>query len=55
MKNIILSEIESSIETKKKVLKIVDRIEEAANLIINTLKEGNKIMVCGNGGKCSLC
>ncbi len=50
MKNLILSEIEESIEVKRKMEKFVERIEEGVNLIIETLKEGGKILICGNGG-----
>jgi len=50
MINLILSEIEESIEVKKKVLKFADRISEAANLLIEVLKSEGKIFICGNGG-----
>ncbi len=50
MINLIISEIEESIEVKKKVFKFADRILEAANLLIEALKSDNKILICGNGG-----
>jgi len=28
----------------------IDRINESARIIINALKSGNKLMICGNGG-----
>ncbi|MGE5280603.1 MAG: SIS domain-containing protein [Deltaproteobacteria bacterium] len=30
--------------------KLVERIEEAARILVAALKKGNKILVCGNGG-----
>jgi len=50
MKNLILSEIEESIEVKKKILKFADRIYEAVNILIEALKSESKILICGNGG-----
>ncbi len=41
----------TSIDTKVKSLEILPhQIEQAANLIINCLVAGNKILSCGNGG-----
>jgi D-sedoheptulose 7-phosphate isomerase len=41
-----------SIETKKKILDtdIASTIENMAKLIANSLKKGNKLLLCGNGG-----
>ena len=53
MKNYIKNYIEKSIETKNKILKseeILLLIEQAANLIIEAYKNGNKVLTAGNGG-----
>lgn len=51
MQEIIKSEIKESIEVKTRVLEtLAPQIEKAAKLIINALKNGNKIMFFGNGG-----
>jgi D-sedoheptulose 7-phosphate isomerase len=49
----IKSRIQSSIETKNKILndnELLLRIKEAANLLVNTYKNKNKVWLCGNGG-----
>ncbi|RAX53843.1 phosphoheptose isomerase [Helicobacter sp. 16-1353] len=47
----IQSEFFSHIDTAQSTLKLlVDSIDEASNIMIECLKMGNKIMVCGNGG-----
>ncbi|HLC49988.1 MAG TPA: D-sedoheptulose 7-phosphate isomerase [Candidatus Nanoarchaeia archaeon] len=53
MKKTITSMIEESIETKKKSMKLTPQIEEAANLVINALKNKRKILLAGNGGSAS--
>ncbi len=50
MKNLILSEIEESIEVKKKFLNYADLIEKGVKILIKTLLDGGKILICGNGG-----
>ena len=53
MKNIILSRISESIETKQKLLSneaLLKTIEEVSQAVITSLKNGNKILFCGNGG-----
>ena len=51
MKEIIKEILEESIKTKQKVIKtLIPNIEKTANLMINCLKSGHKILVCGNGG-----
>jgi D-sedoheptulose 7-phosphate isomerase len=48
---IIRNELKESIETKNQVLKsLVPQIEKAAQIMIDALKAGNKIMFFGNGG-----
>ncbi|MFA6170456.1 MAG: D-sedoheptulose 7-phosphate isomerase [Candidatus Margulisiibacteriota bacterium] len=51
MKNTIIAELKESIETKNQVIKgLVPQIEQAAKLMIEALKAGNKIFFFGNGG-----
>ena len=53
MKNleIIQQRFAESIQTKKDTLaKSLAEIDMAAKLIINTINNGNKILICGNGG-----
>ncbi len=45
--------IRASIETKELILKdqpLIDEIQKAVSLIVTALKNGNKILFCGNGG-----
>lgn len=56
MVNKIISNIESSIEIKKKILdnvEILNNIELLVNQIIECYKRGNKVYFCGNGGSFS--
>ncbi|VVB53031.1 Phosphoheptose isomerase [uncultured archaeon] len=47
----IKAQIAESIRTKQAVAdKLTPQIKKAANLITNTLKKGNKILLIGNGG-----
>lgn len=47
----IIDEIKQSIEVKYQLLEeCVPDIESSLELIIHSVKEGNKIMFCGNGG-----
>ncbi len=51
MQDIIKKQIQDSITAKQEVLaKLVPEIEKTASTIINALKNGNKLLVCGNGG-----
>ena len=53
MKDQIKNEIQISIETKKRVLsddKIINQLESLVYDCIETLKNGGKIIFCGNGG-----
>ena len=52
MKHFILSRIQKSIDVKRKVLNeetLLQTIESASQVIINSLQNGNKILFCGNG------
>ena len=51
--NRIKESIEQSIEVKSKILsdeKLMQSIEDAVNIIIESLRNGGKIHFCGNGG-----
>lgn len=51
MKDFMQSEFFSHIDTAQSTLKLlVDDISKACEMMIESLKSGNKIMVCGNGG-----
>ncbi len=45
--------IQTSIEVKQKLLRdrvMVSMVSEVSRLIVTSLKQGNKILICGNGG-----
>ena len=49
----ILKEVENSIATKQKLLadkKLIDGIEEAANVCLKAYQRGGKVILAGNGG-----
>jgi D-sedoheptulose 7-phosphate isomerase len=47
----IQDELESHLETINNVINNMENdIQKASSMIINTLKAGNKILLCGNGG-----
>lgn len=49
--NIVRNEIEDSIFLFKEVKEsLKDEIIESAKIIINSIKKGNKLLICGNGG-----
>ena len=51
MKNKIIKEFRESIETKNKTIsECIEDIKLISELIINTLKNNNKLLICGNGG-----
>lgn len=53
MKNFILDYISDSIKTKAEILnnpEIVSKIEKASELIIESYKNGGKVLTAGNGG-----
>ena len=53
MKELIIKEIEKSIEVKTTVLNnniIVEQLDSLVNYCIQSLKSGGKIIFCGNGG-----
>lgn len=50
MQEIILQEINAHLQSASKMESLSKKLEEAAQMLIATLKEGNKILLCGNGG-----
>ncbi|AEA34634.1 D-sedoheptulose 7-phosphate isomerase [Hippea maritima] len=53
MKNFVKNQIKKSYEVKKNMLdneKLIDEILEIGNLLIETYKKGNKLLIAGNGG-----
>jgi D-sedoheptulose 7-phosphate isomerase len=53
---LIRERFESSIETKKKIIDnddMIRSIDELANTIANTIANGGKLLICGNGGSAS--
>jgi D-sedoheptulose 7-phosphate isomerase len=53
MKKYIIDSISKSIEVKNNILKdekLINKIHEVANIIINCYKNKNKVLICGNGG-----
>lgn len=51
MKQTIKDELASHLEVINKTIEIMqEKLEEASKLVVETLKNGNKILLCGNGG-----
>lgn len=51
MKQIIKNEFLSHLETINKTMETMqEALEEASKIAVETLKNGNKILLCGNGG-----
>ncbi|MCF6212575.1 MAG: D-sedoheptulose 7-phosphate isomerase [Flavobacteriaceae bacterium] len=51
MKNIIANELNTHLETIKSVINLMqDDLEKASLIAVETLKNGHKILFCGNGG-----
>lgn len=53
MKNFIKNYINESIETKQKILNdesFLEKIETTTDIIVNAYKNGNKVLLAGNGG-----
>ena len=51
MSNTMFSKsLDESIKAKKSLIKEVELIEEVVTKLTKTLKKGNKILICGNGG-----
>ncbi|WP_299546138.1 D-sedoheptulose 7-phosphate isomerase [uncultured Helicobacter sp.] len=50
MQQIILEEIKAHLQSAQKLESLVPNLEIAAQMLIDTLKGGGKILLCGNGG-----
>jgi len=51
MKNTIRNELQLHLQTIQTVIETMDEdIEKASKIVVDTLKNGNKILLCGNGG-----
>lgn len=50
MKNTLQATIDQSVDIKKKLFSLETKIEKAIELIFKTLRKGNKLLLCGNGG-----
>ena len=51
IQNQIIQTIIKSIQTKQRVLEtLVPKIEQISEIIITAIKDGKKILICGNGG-----
>lgn len=55
MKDIILNEINAYLQTAQKMESLADTLLKAAQMGIETLKGGGKILLCGNGGSAADC
>lgn len=56
MKELIISRIQESIKVKSELLeneKLLDAVSSLADEIAGTIKSGNKLILCGNGGSAS--
>ena len=49
----LVIDIEESIETKRSLLLIEDKIHNAIQIIYKKLSQGGKVLLCGNGGSAS--
>ena len=45
-----IKSLEESINAKKSILKILNKVEYAIEIITKCINNGNKILICGNGG-----
>jgi len=55
-KKIIIDSLAESAETKVNIQnECMDNINSAVDLLINTYKKGNKLLLCGNGGSAADC
>lgn len=53
MKKEIINAIQQSVEVKVKIIDnaaLIQKIEDAAKIIIKAYQNGNKVLLCGNGG-----
>ncbi|MFC2143090.1 SIS domain-containing protein [Candidatus Aenigmatarchaeota archaeon] len=50
MKDLIRTQLEESSETMKNCIHVIEKIEHAAKLVIESLEMGGKVILFGNGG-----
>lgn len=50
MRDFILRELDLHLEVAQKTKEIVSEIKQVASCLIEVVKKGNKILICGNGG-----
>lgn len=50
LKKQLLKDLNQSILAKKSLLKISDKINDGIKILTDCLRNGNKILICGNGG-----
>ena len=48
--SIFTDELKAHLEVANRVLSIDEAVMSVANTVVATLKNGNKILICGNGG-----
>ena len=48
--SIFTDELKAHLEIANRVLSIDEAVMSVANIVVATLKNGNKILICGNGG-----
>ncbi len=54
MLKMIENELQAHKETIEKTIELmIPQIEEASKMLVETLKNGNKVLLCGNGGSAS--
>ena len=54
MTTMIEKELQAHKETIEKTIEVmIPQIEEATKIVVETLKNGNKVLLCGNGGSAS--
>lgn len=50
MKKVILAEMNAHLKTAQKMESLAEDLQKAAQMAIHTLRNGGKILLCGNGG-----
>ncbi|MBI2661416.1 D-sedoheptulose 7-phosphate isomerase [Candidatus Woesearchaeota archaeon] len=50
----IISFLKENSDLGNKIVSFADRIEEASNIVIKSLRNGNKILLAGNGGSATM-
>lgn len=50
MQNLIANELNAHIQTAQKMGEISSDLQKACEMVVDTLKNGGKILICGNGG-----